>query len=66
MVKKSLNLQKQFESINCSCKLILYHHFLGSHSFTNCECGASEQTADHILTVCPIHRTPHGARGLTV
>ena len=22
----------------------------------NCECGASEQTADHILTACPIHR----------
>ena len=32
----------------------------------NCKCGASEQTADHILTVCPIHRAPHGARGLTV
>ena len=32
----------------------------------NCECGASEQTADHVLTVCPVHRAPHGARGLTV
>ena len=32
----------------------------------NCECGASEQTADHVLTSCPIHRAPHGARGLTV
>ena len=32
----------------------------------NCECGAFEQTADHILTACPIHRAPHGARGLTV
>ena len=32
----------------------------------NCECGASEQTADHVLTACPIHRVPHGARGLTV
>ena len=32
----------------------------------NCECGASEQTADHVLTACPIHRAPHGARGLTV
>ena len=32
----------------------------------NCECGASEQTADHILTACPIHRAPHGARGLTI
>ena len=32
----------------------------------NCEYGASEQTADHVLTVCPIHRAPHGALGLTV
>ena len=32
----------------------------------NRECGASEQTADHVLTACPIHRAPHGARGLTV
>ena len=32
----------------------------------NCECGASEQTADHVLTACPIHRAPHGARGLMV
>ena len=32
----------------------------------NCECGVSEQTADHVLTVCPIHRAPYGARGLTV
>ena len=32
----------------------------------NCECGASEQTADHVLTACPVHRAPHGARGLTV
>ena len=32
----------------------------------NCECGASEQTIDHVLTAFPIHRAPHGARGLTV
>ena len=33
----------------------------------NCECGASEQTADHVLTACEcIPRAPHGARGLTV
>ena len=32
----------------------------------NRECGASEQTADHVLTVCPIHRAPHGAQGLMV
>ena len=32
----------------------------------NCECGASEQTADHVLTACLIHRAPHEARGLMV
>ena len=32
----------------------------------NCECGASEQTADHVLRAWPIQRAPHGARGLTV
>ena len=32
----------------------------------NCKCGASEQTADHVLTACPIHRAPHGARGMMV
>ena len=32
----------------------------------NCECGASEQAADHVLTACPIHRAPHGALDQTV
>ena len=32
----------------------------------NCECGASEQTADHVLTASAIHRAPHKARGLTI
>ena len=32
----------------------------------NRECGASEQTAEHVLTAYPIHRAPHGAQGLTV
>ena len=32
----------------------------------NCECDASEQTADHVLTACPKHWAPHKARGLTV
>ena len=27
---------------------------------------AFEQTADHVLTACLIHRAPHGARSLTV
>ena len=41
-------------------------HKWGLASSPNCECGASEQTADHVLTACSIHRAPHGARGLTV
>ena len=34
-------------------------HKWGLASSPNCECGASEQTADHVLTACPIHRAPH-------
>ena len=41
-------------------------HKWGLASSPNCECNASEQTADHVLTACPIHRAPHGARVLTV
>ena len=41
-------------------------HKWGLAPSLNCECGASEQTADHVLTVCSIHWAPHGARGLTV
>ena len=41
-------------------------HKWGLAPSLNCDCGASEQTADHVLTACPIHRAPHGARGLTV
>ena len=41
-------------------------HKWGLAPLLNCECGASEQTADHILTACPIHRAPQGARVLTV
>ena len=41
-------------------------HKWGLAPSPNWECGASEQTADHVLTACPIHRAPHGARGLTV
>ena len=46
-----------------------YHssmHKWGLATSPNCECGAFEQTADHVLTACPIHRAPHGARGLRV
>jgi len=31
-----------------------------------CECGAEEQTVDHVVLQCPIHRPPHGLHGLTV
>ena len=36
-------------------------HKWGLTPSPNCECGASEQTADHVLTACPIHQAPHGA-----
>ena len=29
-----------------------------------CECGAPEQTVDHILDVCPQHRPPSGREGI--
>ena len=34
-------------------------HKCGLASSPNCKCGAFEQTADHVLTACPIHRAPH-------
>ena len=43
-----------------------YMHKWGLAPSPNCECGASKQTADHVLTAYPIHWAPHGARGLTV
>ena len=33
---------------------------------SNCECGATEQTADHIISSCLIRHVPRGARGLQV
>ena len=41
-------------------------HKWGLASSPNCECDAAEQTADHVLTACPIHWAPHRTRGLTV
>ena len=54
-----------------ACGLMLGRFHSSMHKWDlapspNCECGASEQIADHVLTACPIHRAPHGARGLTV
>ena len=51
------------------CNVGRFHlsmHKWGLAPSPNCECGASEQTADHVLTACPIHRAPHVARDLTV
>jgi len=31
-----------------------------------CGCGAEEQTVDHVVLQCPIHRPPHGLHDLTV
>ena len=41
-------------------------HKWGLAPSPNCECGTSEQTADHVPTACPTHWAPHGTRGLTV
>jgi len=30
------------------------------------ECGAEEQTVDHVVLQCPIQRPPHGLHGLAV
>ena len=47
-------------------RFYLSMHKWGLVPSQNCECGASEQTADHVLTACLIHRAPHEARGLAV
>ena len=39
---------------------------LGLASSAKCDCGASEQTADHIILTCPTHRAPRGIMDLTV
>ena len=41
-------------------------HKWGLAPTSNCECGAVEQTADHIILTCPTHRAPTGIHGLTV
>ena len=38
----------------------------GLASSRNCECGATEQTADHVISSGLIHRVPRGTRGLQV
>ena len=41
-------------------------HKWGLAPTSNCECGAAEQTGEHIILICPVHRAPTGIRGLTV
>jgi len=31
-----------------------------------CECGAEEQTVDHVILQCPVHRPPHKLQDLTI
>ena len=38
----------------------------GMASSAACESGAEEQTVDHVVLQCPIHRPPIGLQGLTV
>ena len=38
---------------------------LGMASSAACECGTEEQTVDHVVLQCPIHRPPYGLHGLT-
>ena len=44
----------------------LVHIQIGSRSITKCECGATEQTADHVMSLCLLHRVPRGTRGLQI
>ena len=49
-----------------TCTNVSFLNKWGLAPLTNCECGASEQTANHIISLCPIHRAPRGMFGLTV
>ena len=41
-------------------------HKWGLAPTSNCECGALEQTAAHIILDCSLHRAPKGIRGLAL
>ena len=43
-----------------------FMHKWGLAPTSNCECGAAEQTAEHIILTCPVHRAITGIHGLTV
>ena len=38
----------------------------GLVSLATFECGVTEETADHVISACLIHRAPQGVAGLTV
>ena len=38
-------------------------HKWGMASSAVCACGAEDQTVDHVVLPCPIHRPPHGLHG---
>ena len=37
-------------------------HKWGMAPTATCECGAEEQTADHVITTCPIYSHPNGLK----
>jgi len=39
---------------------------MGYGVLSACECGAEEQTVDHVVLECPIHRPPRGLHDLAV
>ena len=41
-------------------------HKWGMASSVACECATEDQTVNHAVLQCPIHRPPHGLHGLTV
>ena len=43
-----------------------FMHKWGLAPTSKCECGTAEQTAEHIILTCPVHRAPTGIHGLTV
>ena len=67
-----LSLFKPLGSGSIACGLASVGRFHSSmHKWdlapsANCECGASEQTADQVLITCFINRAPHGALGIMV
>ena len=52
--------------LSCPCAGVgcfgLFMHKWGFASSAKCKCGASEQTADHIILTCPIHQAPRGIK----